>query len=340
MVENPKISIIVPVYNVEPYIRKCIDSILVQTFQDFELILIDDGSPDNCGKICDEYAALDNRIVVIHKENGGLSSARNAGLDLAKGEYISFIDSDDYIDRQMYDILYQQAKTSQSDMVVCGFHMVDEDDHILNNLNMARESSTEEYSNIEALYEMFHIEKEFHTGTEVNPKWIIMCNKLYRRDLFKGLRFPEGRIYEDEYIAHHLLYRCKKITCIPERLYFYLQRENTLSNFAFNTKKFDRLYALKQRADFFKKIGLMDLHYKTLKGFMDSFFWNYSLAKATLPNAKSELKKLKKTMNQSHISFLRSPLISWKQKVFITLFIIYPAILDITAKKQAKVQKG
>lgn len=102
---NPKISIIVPVYEVEPYIHKCVDSILAQTFTDFELILVDDGSPDNCGEICDEYEENDSRIRVIHKENGGPSSARNAGLNIAKGDYIGFVDSDDWIETDMYEML-------------------------------------------------------------------------------------------------------------------------------------------------------------------------------------------------------------------------------------------
>lgn len=115
----PKISIIVPIYNVEKYIEKCIQSILNQTFSDFELILVNDGSTDSCGEICDKYKKLDDRIIVIHKVNGGLSSARNAGIDIARGEYIGFIDSDDYIHEKMYEILYNNAITYNSDIVIC-----------------------------------------------------------------------------------------------------------------------------------------------------------------------------------------------------------------------------
>ncbi|WP_227166600.1 glycosyltransferase, partial [Enterococcus faecium] len=111
-----EISIIVPVYKVEKYLRKCVDSILAQTFTDFEVILVDDGSPDNSGKICDEYAEKDNRVRVIHKENGGLSSARNAGIDVARGKYLGFVDSDDYIDEDMYEILYENLKIHDADI--------------------------------------------------------------------------------------------------------------------------------------------------------------------------------------------------------------------------------
>ena len=120
-----KLSIIVPVYNVEPYLRRCIDSILAQTFTDFELILVDDGSPDNCPAICDEYAEKDPRIVVIHKQNGGLSDARNAGLDIARGEYIGFVDSDDYIDAEMYEKMYNAAIMHNSDIVSCAYERID-----------------------------------------------------------------------------------------------------------------------------------------------------------------------------------------------------------------------
>ena len=117
---NPKISIIVPVYKVEKYIHKCIDSILAQTFTDFELILVDDGSPDNCGKICDEYAKEDSRIVVIHKDNGGVSDARNIGISRANGEYIGFVDSDDYIDKDMYKNLYESCLNNKADISIIG----------------------------------------------------------------------------------------------------------------------------------------------------------------------------------------------------------------------------
>ena len=121
----PVISIIVPVYNVEQYLRRCVDSILAQTFTDFECILIDDGSPDNCPAICDEYAERDNRIIVIHQKNAGVSAARNAGLDLARGEWIGFVDSDDWCDPGMYEFLYKNAITNQVDISICGFRSIE-----------------------------------------------------------------------------------------------------------------------------------------------------------------------------------------------------------------------
>ena len=123
---SPKISIIVPVYNVEKYIRRCLDSIAAQTFTDWECICVDDGTPDASGKICDEYAQKDGRFVVIHKENGGVSSARNVGLDVAKGEYVTFCDSDDWVEKEMLEVFYNTALKNDAEVVISGFRTTDE----------------------------------------------------------------------------------------------------------------------------------------------------------------------------------------------------------------------
>lgn len=148
------ISIIVPVYNVEKYLNRCLDSILNQTFTDFELILVDDGSTDNSGIICDEYKTKDNRIKVIHKENGGLSSARNAGLDIARGRYIGFVDSDDFISKDMYQILYNEAEKNKADMIMCEFKKVDKNYEAINN-NLYKKSDIKLLKKDEILEDMY-----------------------------------------------------------------------------------------------------------------------------------------------------------------------------------------
>ena len=134
---KPLISIIVPIYKVEKYLKKCIQSIMNQTYLNFELILVDDGSPDDCPMICDNYAKLDNRIVVLHKQNGGLSDARNAGLDVARGEYIGFVDSDDFIANNMYEKLLSGLLAEDADMAVCNFSYVDENYRFLDKRNLS-----------------------------------------------------------------------------------------------------------------------------------------------------------------------------------------------------------
>lgn len=174
---NELISVIIPVYKVEKYLDECIQSVINQTYKNLEIILVDDGSPDNCGKICDEYAKKDNRIKVIHKENGGLSSARNAGLDIARGEYISFIDSDDYVSKDF--IKNMSIQMANADLIICGMKNVYKEDE-----------KCDEKENVV-------IKNETLTFIEANQKlikpkneiYVTACNKLYRRELFDNLRF-------------------------------------------------------------------------------------------------------------------------------------------------------
>ena len=183
---NPVISIIVPVYKVEKQLNKCIESILNQTFKDYELILVDDGSPDNCGHICDEYEKKDSRIKVIHKKNGGLSDARNAGLDIALGKYIGFVDSDDIIHPQMYEKLYNCINKSNLDIVQCKFKRFKSIEEI--NINISdSELNFKEYNSQDAIIDLIDNNK-----INVNA-W----NKLYKRELFQNERYPKGKIHED-----------------------------------------------------------------------------------------------------------------------------------------------
>lgn len=182
----PELSIIVPVYKVEPYLPKCIDSILAQTFTDFELILIDDGSPDRCGQICDEYAAKDDRIIVIHQENKGVSAARNAGLDIAKGTYIGFVDSDDWIEPEMYHTLVTVAEDEGSKLVACAYCLDDslpEDNLTVSSVTCRFEGGKD------LLMDLFSKPSEF-MGT--------CCTKLFSKDMIGSYRFKENMIvWED-----------------------------------------------------------------------------------------------------------------------------------------------
>lgn len=213
---NPIISIIVPVYKVEAYLEKCINSILNQTFSEFELILVDDGSPDKCPQICEEYAKKDFRIKVIHKENGGLSDARNAGIEIAKGKYMGFVDSDDYIAPDMYDSLYRLITENGCDIAVCGAVNVGENDEAV------YEDSDEAYvlNKADALYEMI-CNRLFTVNT-----W----NKLYRSELFQNIRFPKGMLYEDLATTYKLISESDKVVYSPMKKYAYLQRQGSIMN--------------------------------------------------------------------------------------------------------------
>ena len=209
----PLISIIVPIYKVEPYLRRCLDSIVNQTYTNLEIILVDDGSPDGCPQICDEYAAKDNRIVVIHKENGGLSDARNAGLDICKGEYISFVDSDDWVTPTYIEYLIKAIKDNNAELAVCNYTQTKQS-YILNIPN----TSPPEY---EILTSTSAVKKLW---SKDNVTFVTSWGKLYKASLFASIHFPNGKIHEDEYTTYKLLYLSKKTVFLNESHYFYYQR--------------------------------------------------------------------------------------------------------------------
>ena len=216
--EKELISVIVPVYNVENYLSKCVNSILNQTYKNFELILVDDGSPDACPKICDDFEKQDDRVVVVHKVNGGLSSARNAGLDICKGEYIAFVDSDDYIEKDYLDKLYKAIKENNADLSICGFKYVDDNGNQLSNNYKALASKV--YSNYNKYDVIF--------ADNCIPS-VVAWNKLYSKHIFNNIRYPEGKIHEDEFITYDIITACNKgVAVIEDRLYNYLIRQNSI----------------------------------------------------------------------------------------------------------------
>ena len=225
----PCISIIVPVYNVEKYLQQCIDSILAQTFRDFELILVDDGSPDNCPALCDAAAEKDSRIRVIHQQNGGLSAARNAGLDAARGEWIGFIDSDDLIEVDMYEAMYHAAQKYQADLAFCALQMVDEEDRPL--------ASIREWTELEVLDQAQAIARIASTPLHS------ACNKLYRRQIFETLRFPVGRLNEDSFVAPAVLEQVKTAVYVPQQYYHYRQHGTSIMNKRQTLRNYDGVEA-------------------------------------------------------------------------------------------------
>jgi glycosyltransferase involved in cell wall biosynthesis len=214
------------VYKVEPYLRRCVDSILAQTFDDFELILVDDGSPDNCGNICDEYADTDSRVTVIHQDNSGLSAARNAGLRIAKGDCIAFVDSDDCIHEKMYETLYQVIQENDADFVKSNFMTFSDD---IPKYQAAHHAVTI-YSPEDAMHDFMYTEysDEKHMKSTV-------CDVLYRRSMFFDgdnlvLHFPVGKINEDTYLFPELLLRAKKIAHIDIAFYYYFIRQDGITH--------------------------------------------------------------------------------------------------------------
>jgi glycosyltransferase involved in cell wall biosynthesis len=223
------ISVIVPIYKVEKYLSRCLDSILSQTYKNFELILINDGSPDNCSVICDTYAGKHDNIIVIHKENGGLSSARNAGIDIAKGKYISFIDSDDYIHKDYLNILVSMLNNSEAKLSMCGYKEVFD----LTKIEVGIGEISFKVITDESAMELILYEQSKCTA------WA----KLFDIDLFRDIRFPEGKIMEDMFVMPILFKKAQLITISSQELYYYNQEGESITRSSFNYKKLDMVEA-------------------------------------------------------------------------------------------------
>lgn len=225
--ENILISVIIPCYKVEDYIRTCVDSIIIQTYKNLEIFLVDDGSPDRCGEICDEYAKKDHRIKVIHKKNGGLSDARNVAIDVAQGEYITFVDSDDYVTPDYVESLYNLIVGNNAQMSVTwclsfkeGTQPIQTDEVI----------NTKVFNANEAIANMFY-QKDFD-----NAAWA----KMYHRSLFDtGIRYPKGWIYEDLATTYRLMQHCSRIAFSNYKNYYYLLRNNSIEGAPFKVSKFE-----------------------------------------------------------------------------------------------------
>ena len=227
------ISVIIPVYNVEKYLLRCVDSIIHQTYENLEIILVDDGSPDRCGEMCDEYAAKDSRIKVIHKQNGGLSDARNVAIDVTKGEYVTFVDSDDYVELNYIETLYSLIERYQCKVSIVNPIAVDEYRH----KKYMFSSDGKEYcwSADEAVEKMFY-QKMFDTSA-----W----GKLYHYSLFAtGIRYPKGLLFEDLPTTYRLFFQTNKIAFKSIGLYNYFLRKNSIEGQPFNVKKLDSVLTI------------------------------------------------------------------------------------------------
>ena len=335
-----ELSIIVPVYKVEKQLEQCIRSILNQSFTNFELILVDDGSPDKCGEICDEYEKKDKRIKVIHKKNGGLSDARNAGLDIALGKYIGFVDSDDIIHPEMYERMYNFINKYNVDIVQCKFKKFKsiEDINKLSNIN---NTNIEYYTSKEAIMDMIDNNK-----INVNT-W----NKLYKRELFENERFPKGKIHEDEFLTYKLMYESNKIAYINEELYYYYQNDNGIMNGSNLIKRLDRIEAIEERSNFFLKNGDKDLYNKSNTALFFALNKLYFIFKRNIQLRKEEqyinLLKDKITKTASILSdnvYLSKKNIQIvnlinKNKIFINIYYVQNWLLSIFYRFRDKINK-
>lgn len=291
--DNSLISVIVPVYDVEKYINRCVNSIVNQTYKNLEIILVDDGSPDNCPQMCDEWAEKDKRIKVIHKENGGLSSARNSGLDIMTGDYVYFVDSDDYITDNAIALLYDSILQNGADMSFARFYRLFEDDTDL---------FQPEFTNSVKVFNKDDFWRYYYSNSnnEYSVNMIVSNNKLISGRIFDNLRFETGRINEDVLILLSLIERCERIVFSDTLTYYYFQNELGIIS-----KNADRknIYVLNALADRVVKFANENKEY-TLDSFREYFWyfrWFYfdnKSNKEMCSDSKTQYKKIYKLINK------------------------------------------
>ena len=245
MKKNDMISIVVPCFNVENYLERCVKSLLGQSYENIEIILVDDGSTDNTSYLVNKYSKLDSRIVAVRQKNGGLSAARNAGLRMARGGYICFVDSDDFVDPDYIRKMYESMKRTGSDICACNF------DYVYENGGTKKHPASihKTYTSWEGLVDLF-------SGKQVTS--IMTWNKLYKIDLFvkNNIIFPVGKINEDNFTTYKLYYYAKRISYIPDVLYFYLQRNDSIMGKTFNYSRMHILEAYDETVEFFRTHGI------------------------------------------------------------------------------------
>ena len=310
MKQKNMVSIIVPVYNVEKYIKKCIDSIINQTYQNLEIILVDDGSPDKCGEICEEYSKKDNRIKVIHKENGGVSDARNAGLEKATGEYIAFIDSDDYIDKNYISTLYNMCITNKAEIAQCSFKRVT-DNQIANEKDV--ENKIVNMSGIEAIKNIF---KENYI------EYTVAWNKLYKKSLFDNIKYPKGKLHEDEATTYKLFYEAKIVSVTNEKLYYYYIRQNSITNTKFSLRRLDYIEELEEQLKFFNDRNEEDIYLEVYYRYARSLLLFYFKCK-TIENSEQIQNELYSKFKES-VKYLKKQKVSIKRKIILQFGLVFP----------------
>lgn len=302
------ISVIIPVYNVKQYLYKCVKSVIEQTYYNIEIILIDDGSTDGSTILCDEMANIDSRIKVIHQENKGLSGARNTGLDCCSGRYVMFLDSDDFIEMDMIESLYQRILIDRSDMAICPYKYVDE---LGNETCFELERQCDFEDNVLNRDEMFY--KISHM-TQGYWFYVIACSKLYKKELFNDYRFQIGRIHEDEFAMHHIINNVNKVSVLKKPMYLYLQRANSITNKEISIKRLDAVDAYLDRFLFYRDIKKKDLCKDALKTAYETLS---DILKVSKQN------KINKKLLLRHVRFVSYSLFRHLDLRCIKIWIVY-----------------
>ena len=310
---NEKISIIVPVYNVERFLSTCVLSLINQNYSNLEILLIDDGSTDQSGAICDDLATRDERIIVIHKSNGGLSSARNTGIERVTGDFIAFVDSDDFVAPDFLKELYEALVSEKADISECAHCIVSED--VLIPFETSYNESKKTLSYIQWI-----------TETDLRGFLsVVVWNKLYRRHLWEDIRFPEGRVYEDDSTTYKVVFKAKKVCRLYNKLYYYRQRSTSITKTVLTEKKKkDNLQALDEQIDFFARHQEQDLSSfaKSKKCLLLISYWFRVSDRKEKKEYRLQVKALYREIKDSGI-------VPLKYKRYIRLFLLFPMLSKI-----------
>ena len=288
---NPLISVIVPIYNVEKYLARCVDSIVNQTYKNLEIILVDDGSPDRCPQMCDEYAEKNSRIKVVHKKNGGLSDARNVGMAVATGEYISFIDSDDYVSDDFFECLLDVMNKENSDIAECSVVKLYEDNRFD---EFSDDLSVKTYDTQDAMSALI-AENPFHQHV-----W----NKLYKTELVRDIPYAVGKLNEDEFWTYQVFGRANKVSKLNKTMYYYFQRNSSIMGVGYNIRRLDALEGKANRQKYIEN-NFPELSTQAKIDLYGSCMFAYQSVLKFLSGAdkKKALSIIKKYKNNCNLSF-------------------------------------
>ena len=317
-----KVSVIVPVYNVKAYLNRCVQSILNQTEQNIQIILVDDGSTDGSSSLCDDLAKADNRIRVIHKENGGLSSARNCGLQNANGDFVCFIDSDDVISPYFVEHLLFLVAKYACDISVGRYVCFNETEPDFD----TKDIDIEIVEGKKAINQLFG-------DSYVNAT--IACNKLYKRSLFDDLKYPEGLINEDEALAYRLYYKANKVAFSSNIIYGYFMRANSITKSRFSKKNFDFLQIAWDRCIFFENNNEERYYHLFLKIYCWTLLDFAQKTKKVLCDSKKS-KELIKEFKAKSRTLIASPYISKGKRIVIKVFRVFPSLYYLFKAMKSK----
>jgi len=309
----PTISVIVPVYKVEKYIHRCVDSILAQTYRNFELILVDDGSPDNCGAICDAYAVRDSRVIVIHQENGGLSAARNAGIDWAfansDSQWLTFVDSDDWVHPEYLQQLFTSAQELNVSVSVCSYEETESASPVVGG---------------SALKPILWSAEQFYMQKLINAT--IACGKLYRKDCFEKRRYPVGRIHEDEFVTYRILLEAKEIAFTEAPMYAYFVNPSGITKSSWTPKRIDALDACQEQIAYFEQENLPSLKERAVRNYalvLMNQYKEYKNRNLKEPAVKQSFQKKAKWFLKNHSAYYQND-----RETKVNLFWIAHPTLD------------